>query len=173
MPHLYDNICMSQAMAEGTKVSQATIRDAIRHYENFYEEVFLELAHHGELLEMHVCDNLGDHMVGNTYAKFASEEDAENAARNLNGKYYSGRVITCEFSPVLTFEEARCRLYDEGHCDRGGYCNFMHIKHVSKSFKKSLRHQMYYEHPDFKEKFTARKRNAEKRTEAKPEKDSV
>jgi splicing factor U2AF subunit len=147
-------------MAEGTRVSESDIRETIRHYENFYEEVFLELAHHGELMELHVCDNLGDHMVGNVYAKFAREEDAENAARNMSGKYYSGRVITCEFSPVVEFDEARCRLYDEGHCDRGGYCNFMHIKHISHTFKKSLKHQMYYEHPEFKERMLLRKRQA-------------
>ena len=87
-------------------------------------------------------------MIGNVYAIFANEEEAELAARNLNGRYYSGRTITTEFSPVTDFKEARCRQYDEGACDRGGYCNFMHLKHISRSFKKSLLHQMYYENPE-------------------------
>ena len=34
----------------------------------------------------------------------------------------------------------------------GGYCNFMHLKYVSRSFKKSLMRQMYEEHPDYEQK---------------------
>ena len=35
------------------------------------------------------------------------------------GRYYSGKVITPEFSPVTDFRESRCRQYDEGNCTRG------------------------------------------------------
>lgn len=79
-------------------------------------------------------------MIGNVYAKFATEDEAENAAKNLNGRYYAGRVITTEYSPVTDFKESRCRQYDEGSCSRGGYCNFMHLKHISRSFRHSLLH---------------------------------
>mmetsp|Transcript_24401 Transcript_24401/g.24125 ORF Transcript_24401/g.24125 Transcript_24401/m.24125 type:complete len:149 (-) Transcript_24401:32-478(-) len=106
---------------------------------------------------------MGDHLIGNVYAKFASEEEAEIAARNLNGRYYAGRVISTEFSPVTDFKESRCRQYDEGNCDRGGYCNFMHLKHISRSFKKSLQHQMYYEHPEYKERRIQRLKEEKKR----------
>ena len=95
---------------------------------------------------------MGDHLIGNVYAKYSGEDEAELAARSLNGRYYAGRIISTEFSPVTDFKEARCRQYDEGNCDRGGYCNFMHLKHISRSFKKSLQHQMYYEHPEYKQK---------------------
>jgi splicing factor U2AF 35 kDa subunit len=152
MPHMYENPAVGLAMFEGTKVPEKAIREAIRHFEDFFEEVWLELSNYGELLELSVCDNMGDHLIGNVYAKFSSEEEAELAARSLNGRYYAGRVISTEFSPVTDFKEARCRQYDEGNCDRGGYCNFMHLKHISRSFKKSLQHQMYYEHPEYKQK---------------------
>lgn len=33
-------------------------------FEDFYEEVFEELAQYGEIEAMNVCDNLGDHLVG-------------------------------------------------------------------------------------------------------------
>ncbi len=33
-------------------------------FEDFYEEIFEELGKYGELDELHVCDNLGDHMIG-------------------------------------------------------------------------------------------------------------
>lgn len=40
------------------------------HYDNFFEEVFTELQEkYGEIEEMNVCDNLGDHLVGNVYVK--------------------------------------------------------------------------------------------------------
>jgi splicing factor U2AF subunit len=32
-------------------------------FEDFYEEVFEEMSKFGDLEELHVCDNLGDHMV--------------------------------------------------------------------------------------------------------------
>lgn len=44
------------------------------------------------------------------------------------GRYYAGRVLEVEYSPVTDFREARCRQFDETKCERGGYCNFMHIK---------------------------------------------
>lgn len=40
------------------------------HYDEFFEEVFTELEEkYGDIEEMNVCDNLGDHLVGNVYVK--------------------------------------------------------------------------------------------------------
>jgi splicing factor U2AF 35 kDa subunit len=64
-----------------------------------------------------VCDNIGDHLIGNVYAKFYEETDADKALRSLNGRYYAGRPIKGEFSPVTDFKESRCRLFVEGSCD--------------------------------------------------------
>ena len=38
--------------------------------QDFYEDIFLELAKYGEVEYLNECDNLADHMVGNVYAKF-------------------------------------------------------------------------------------------------------
>jgi len=48
----------------------------------------------------------------------------------MNGRFYDGRKMEVEFSPVSDFREARCRDFDEDTCSRGGFCNFMHIKPV-------------------------------------------
>ena len=48
------------------------------------------------------------------------------------GRFYAGRPIMCEFSPVTDFREATCRQYEENTCTRGGYCNFMHLRPISK-----------------------------------------
>ena len=107
-------------------------------FDEFYEEIFDELKTFGRVEDVQVCENLGDHMVGNVYVKFADEEDAEKANSTLYGRYYAGRPIECEYSPVTDFREARCRQYDEGTCSRGGYCNFMHVREPSRDLRKHL-----------------------------------
>merc|ERR1719268_114184 len=48
-------------------------------FEDFFEEMYDEMKKFGEVEEIVVTENLGDHMFGNTYVKFASEEEAEKA----------------------------------------------------------------------------------------------
>lgn len=110
------------------------------------------------------------------------------ALKNLNGRFYAGRQIVAEFSPVTEFREARyglrccpwplsvlrllsrvccvnvfcivafrravrvtlaprlmplfmhrsCRQFDESHCARGAFCNFMHLKAVPRDLLRDL-----------------------------------
>ncbi|XP_038985800.1 splicing factor U2af small subunit B-like [Phoenix dactylifera] len=109
------------------------------HFEDFYEDLFEELSKYGEIESLNVCDNLADHMVGNVYVQFKEEEHAANALQNLTGRFYAGHPIIVDFSPVTDFREATCRQYEENTCNRGGYCNFMHLKKMSRE----LRHQLF------------------------------
>ena len=44
------------------------------HYDDFFEDIFIEMEDkYGEIEEMNVCDNLGDHLVGNVYVKVGAE----------------------------------------------------------------------------------------------------
>lgn len=52
--------------------------------------IFAVLLQYGEIEEMNVCDNLGDHLVGNVYVKFRYEEDAEKAVKDLDNRWYNG-----------------------------------------------------------------------------------
>ena len=52
--------------------------------------------------------------VGNCYAKFRFEEDAEKAVIDLNNRWFDGRAIYAELSPVTDFHEACCRQYQMG-----------------------------------------------------------
>ncbi|XP_017462199.1 PREDICTED: splicing factor U2AF 26 kDa subunit-like, partial [Rhagoletis zephyria] len=62
------------------RVKTMSDEDAQEHFDDFFEDVFIELEDkYGEIEEMNVCDNLGDHLVGNVYVKFRREEDAERA----------------------------------------------------------------------------------------------
>ncbi|WCJ41707.1 Splicing factor U2AF 35 kDa subunit [Euphorbia peplus] len=122
--------------AQGNRIDPRKIQD---HFEDFYEDLFEELNKYGEIESLNVCDNLADHMVGNVYVQFRKEEHAENALQNLTGRFYAGRPIIVDFSPVTDFREATCRQYEENACNRGGYCNFMHLKKIGRE----LRHQLY------------------------------
>eukprot|EP01018_Ginkgo_biloba_P032198 Gb_22036 [translate_table: standard] len=108
------------------------------HFEDFYEDIFEELSKFGEIENLNICDNLADHMVGNVYVQFAEEEQAAAALRALQGRFYSGRPIIVDFSPVTDFREATCRQYEENNCNRGGYCNFMHVKKINRDLRRKL-----------------------------------
>ncbi|XP_055135809.1 splicing factor U2AF 35 kDa subunit isoform X6 [Symphalangus syndactylus] len=69
----------------------------------FSQEVFTEMEEkYGEVEEMNVCDNLGDHLVGNVYVKFRREEDAEKAVIDLNNRWFNGQPIHAELSPAAS-----------------------------------------------------------------------
>ncbi|XP_064394009.1 splicing factor U2AF 35 kDa subunit-like [Halichondria panicea] len=110
-----------------------------QHFDAFFEDVFVETEdRYGPIEEMNICDNLGDHLVGNVYIKFRYEEDAEDAVLALNNRWFNGQPIHAELSPVTDFREACCRQYEMGECTRGGFCNFMHLKPLTRDVKKHL-----------------------------------
>ncbi|KAL8572026.1 Splicing factor U2AF 26 kDa subunit [Nucella lapillus] len=109
-----------------------------QHYDDFFEEVYVEMEKYGEIEEMNICDNLGDHLVGNVYVKFRREEDADKAVTDLNNRWFNGRPINAELTPVTDFREACCRQYEMGECTRGGFCNFMHLKPISRELRREL-----------------------------------
>ena len=72
------------------------------------------------MLELHVCDNVGDHLQGNVYARYEWEAEATKAVENLNDKWYAMRPLLAELSPVSDFREACCRQNELGECKREG-----------------------------------------------------
>jgi hypothetical protein len=44
-----------------------------------------------------VCDNVGDHLIGNVYARYEWETEAQAAVDNLNERWYAGM-----YSAVMT-----------------------------------------------------------------------
>ncbi|CAM8919118.1 unnamed protein product [Rhodiola kirilowii] len=121
--------------AQGNPIDPRQIQE---HFEDFYEDIFEELNKFGEIESLNVCDNLADHMIGNVYVQFRVEEQAAAALKALQGRYYSGRPIIVDFSPVTDFREATCRQFEENNCNRGGYCNFMHVKTIGRELRRQL-----------------------------------
>jgi len=109
-----------------------------QHFDLFYEDVFVELVKYGGIEEMNVCDNVGDHLVGNVYVRYSMEEEAAVAVDELNKRFYAGRPLYAELSPVTDFKESCCRQHDHGECNRGGFCNFMHLRHPNKELLSEL-----------------------------------
>ncbi|KAI4374289.1 hypothetical protein MLD38_012300 [Melastoma candidum] len=121
--------------AQNSNLDPRKVQD---HFEDFYEDLFEELSKYGDIENLNICDNIADHMVGNVYVQFREEEHAANALQNLTGRFYAGRPIIVDFSPVTDFREATCRQYEENVCNRGGYCNFMHLKKISRELRRRL-----------------------------------
>lgn len=140
LQNLYQNPQNSAQSADGSHlVANYSEVELQEHFDNFFEDVFVELEDkYGEIEEMNVCDNLGDHLVGNVYIKFRSEENAERAVNDLNNRWFGGRPIYAELSPVTDFREACCRQYEMGECTRSGFCNFMHLKPISRELRREL-----------------------------------
>merc|ERR1712079_415136 len=137
--NLYINPQNSAKSADGSHLTNVSDEEMQEHYDNFFEDVFVEAEDkYGEVEEMNVCDNLGDHLVGNVYIKFRREEDAARAVADLNNRWFGGRPIYAELSPVTDFREACCRQYEMGECVRSGFCNFMHLKPISRDLRREL-----------------------------------
>ena len=77
-------------------------------------------------------------LIGNVYARFKYEGDAQKACNDLNTRWYAARPIYCELSPVTDFREACCRLNSGEGCQRGGFCNFIHRKMPTPEFEREL-----------------------------------
>jgi len=150
LKNMFQNPPAAIAMAEGQMVDDRLAEDIQEYFEAFFEEVFLELAKYGEVEDMGVVDNIGDHMIGTVYVKFASDTASEACMQKLSGRFYAGRLLQPEFCPVTDFAEARCRQFDDAQCSRGGYCNFVHWKHFPRASKKRLIKRMHELHPEFR-----------------------
>ena len=82
----------------------ATISDEEmqEHYDLFFEEVFVELEdNYGEIEEMNVCDNLGDHLVGNVYIKVSADKNIRVFMKfYVKNNYYLAtnfrKIVFCE-----------------------------------------------------------------------------
>merc|ERR1712232_213791 len=167
LSHMYPNTPEALALANDEPWDDDMYDRAQQHLEAFYIEVFLELANYGEIEDVVVVDNLCDHLIGNVYVKYYHEEDAERALGKLTGRFYSGKLVQAEYTTVSDFREARCRAFHETRCNRGAYCNFLHIKHIPKAIKRRVVREMYDEHPEYLGQTTKKAKKEKKENKEK------
>lgn len=160
MPNMYQN----PAFDPKNRMNPSQLQN---HFDAFYEDVWCEMCKYGEMEELVVCENNNDRecrvllsrswgrkknlllttefagdgvdLIGNVYARFKYEEDAQSACDTLNSRWYAARPIYCELSPVTDFREACCRLNSGEGCMRGGFCNFIHRKDPGPELDRELR----------------------------------
>ena len=87
---LLPNLYISPVHDPNCKLTETQVQE---HFDAFYEDLYGEIAsQYGEIEEMLVCDNLGDHLLGNVYIRFATEEEAAKAMDALNSRFYAGML---------------------------------------------------------------------------------
>jgi splicing factor U2AF subunit len=113
-----------------------------KHFEEFYEDLFLTLLKFGEISDIVVLENTCEHLLGNVYIRFKTVEGAVMAHKNLTNMTYHGTLILPEFSPVTDFFDATCKQQStSAMCDRLGSCNFHHPIYVNAELLERLRKQ--------------------------------
>ncbi|KAH3742748.1 splicing factor u2af subunit [Pelomyxa schiedti] len=104
----YANPIAGLSPEEAALVNPSTLQAS---FENFYDDVHNELTKFGEVEDLVVCENHGDHLDGNVYVKYRQEEAACKALGAINGRFYAGRPVVAEFSPVIDFREVSMRFH--------------------------------------------------------------
>lgn len=88
MKNFYVNPILDTRQADAFEKVGAKNSEEQRYFDEFYEEVYTEMERkYGPVDELHVCENIGEHMLGNVYVKFSAEEDAEKAKQDLDNRW--------------------------------------------------------------------------------------
>ncbi|XP_070388744.1 U2 small nuclear ribonucleoprotein auxiliary factor 35 kDa subunit-related protein 2-like isoform X1 [Dermacentor albipictus] len=122
---LYSHLSLEQH--HGDDSLETDERELQAHFEAFFWDVLEELRRAGTVCQLRVCRNLEPHLRGNVYVQYSSEEEARRALTMLNGRWYAGRPVSCEFSPVDRWKTAVCGLFFRRACPKGRGCNFLHV----------------------------------------------
>ncbi|CAB4267677.1 unnamed protein product [Prunus armeniaca] len=114
---------------EQDEVLEHTDEEVERCYEEFYEDVHTEFLKFGEIINFKVCRNGAFHLRGNVYIHYKSLDSAVLAHQSINGRYFAGKQISCEFINVTRWKVAICGEYMKSrykNCSHGTACNFIH-----------------------------------------------
>ncbi|GCB79597.1 U2 small nuclear ribonucleoprotein auxiliary factor 35 kDa subunit-related protein 2 [Scyliorhinus torazame] len=101
--------------------------DIYQQFVEFYEDVLPEFKNIGKVVQFKVSCNYEPHLRGNVYIQYQKEEECQQAFALFNGRWYAGKQLQCEFSPVTRWKMAICGLYERRKCPRGKHCNFLHV----------------------------------------------
>ncbi|XP_014469221.1 PREDICTED: U2 small nuclear ribonucleoprotein auxiliary factor 35 kDa subunit-related protein 2 isoform X2 [Dinoponera quadriceps] len=94
-----------------------------QHYREFYEDVISELKTYGRINVVRCCCNTEAHLRGNLYVEYHTEREATRAWKRLNGRWYAGKQLKCEFANLKSWRSAICGMTK---CPKGTACNYLH-----------------------------------------------
>ncbi|XP_071559837.1 uncharacterized protein [Temnothorax nylanderi] len=126
IPGFYSHFSLEKNSAEyDTDVAlEFESSEMLRHYHEFYEDVIGELESFGRIKTLKCCRNREIHLRGNLYVEYYTEREAARAWRNLNGRWYGGKQLNCEFVNMISWRNAVCGILE---CPKGSkFCNFLH-----------------------------------------------
>ncbi|XP_070538973.1 U2 small nuclear ribonucleoprotein auxiliary factor 35 kDa subunit-related protein 2-like isoform X2 [Ptychodera flava] len=130
IPNMFSNFSMEQSIRDeyDTDISlEFDESDAYKDFILFYDDVLEEFQEVGEVIQFKVCCNWEQHLRGNVYVQYATEEECSKAINVFNGRFYAGRQLTCNYCPVLKWKSAICGLFARNRCPKGKHCNFLHV----------------------------------------------
>ncbi|KAL1831698.1 hypothetical protein ACET3Z_001349 [Daucus carota] len=126
MKNMYNGPGLAWEQDEGL---EDTDEEVERSYEEFYEDVHTEFLKYGEIVNFKVCKNGAFHLRGNLYVHYKSLDSAVMAYQAMNGRYFAGKQVNCEFVGVTRWKIAICGEFMKTRlktCTRGTACNFIH-----------------------------------------------
>ncbi|GAB4848559.1 hypothetical protein Ancab_003265 [Ancistrocladus abbreviatus] len=126
MKNMYSGPGLAWEHDEGLEYTDEEVEHC---FEDFYEDVHTEFLKFGEIVNFKVCNNACAHLRGNVYVHYKSLESAVLAYHSINGRYFAGKQVTCEFVNVTRWRVAICGEYMKSRlktCSRGSACNFIH-----------------------------------------------
>ena len=101
--------------------------EMVSEFENFYYDVIEEFKAAGKVVMFKCCQNYVPHLRGNVYVQFSKPEYAMTALKMFNGRFYAGRQLSVEMSPVSNWKSSICGMFLKHTCPRGKACNFLHV----------------------------------------------
>nr|XP_023679686.1 U2 small nuclear ribonucleoprotein auxiliary factor 35 kDa subunit-related protein 2 isoform X2 [Paramormyrops kingsleyae]XP_023679687.1 U2 small nuclear ribonucleoprotein auxiliary factor 35 kDa subunit-related protein 2 isoform X2 [Paramormyrops kingsleyae]XP_023679688.1 U2 small nuclear ribonucleoprotein auxiliary factor 35 kDa subunit-related protein 2 isoform X2 [Paramormyrops kingsleyae] len=101
--------------------------DVQQQFLEFFEDVLPEFKSAGKVVQFKVSCNFEPHLRGNVYVQYDTEDQCKEAFLMFNGRWYAGKQLQCEFSPVTRWKTAICGLFDRHKCPKGKHCNFLHV----------------------------------------------
>ncbi|XP_039061207.1 zinc finger CCCH domain-containing protein 5-like isoform X2 [Hibiscus syriacus] len=126
MRNMYNGPGLALEQDEGLEYTDEEVEQC---YEEFYEDVHTEFLKFGEIVNFKVCKNGSFHLRGNVYVQYKSLESAVLAYDSINGRYFAGKQVKCEFVNITRWKVAICGEFMKSRletCSRGTACNFIH-----------------------------------------------
>ncbi|XP_059446277.1 zinc finger CCCH domain-containing protein 5 isoform X1 [Corylus avellana] len=124
--NMYNGPGLAWEQDEGLEFTDEEVE---RSYEEFYEDVHTEFLKFGEIVNFKVCRNGSFHLRGNVYVQYKSLDSAVLVYHSINGRYFAGKQVRCEFVNVTRWKVAICGEYMKSRfktCSHGTACNFIH-----------------------------------------------
>lgn len=90
----------------------------------------------GTVQQLIVLCNQTAHLRGTMYLQFASAAEATAAIATLKDES-SGPAIRAEPCDI-DFRDARCTAFDNQECNRGAFCNFLHVRALPEAIQQRL-----------------------------------